>query len=183
MANANTESSPPLLPHEEPLPPRLDLWVAIVFFALGAGIVAMCLQMPTYREQQGEIYNAPGLVPAVHGTIILLLSLWLAARSIGRGALAAQGSGRIARREGYSNARLAMAAALCLIFAGGLVGRLPFWLAAMIFVAGFIVLFEWTKEAPMAANLKRLAIAVAIGVATGAGVVLVFERLFLVRLP
>lgn len=182
MAKAEQDQPQALLPHEEMLAPRVDLWIAAVVFVLGAAIVTIALQMPTYR-QQGEIYNAPGLVPTVHGTIILLLSLWLAVRSIGRGALRPGGGPVPAKREGYSNARLAMAAGLCLAFAGGLIGRVPFWLAATLFVTSFITLFEWRRDAPAAANLRRVAIALAVGVGTGIAVVLVFQRLFLVRLP
>jgi len=172
-----------VLPHEEPLPPRIDLWIAVVFFVLGAAIVAVALQMPTYREQQGEIYNAPGLVPTVHGTVVILLSLWLGLRSIGRGALRPGGAKGPAKREGFSNARLAMAAGLCLVFTGVLIGSVPFGVAAALFVTSFIILFEWQRDQTLAANLRRLAIAAVIGVATGIAVVLVFERLFLVRLP
>ncbi|MBL8706076.1 MAG: tripartite tricarboxylate transporter TctB family protein [Rhodospirillales bacterium] len=183
MAKADQDQPQALLPHEEPLPPRVDLWVAVVFFALGVAIVSVAAQMPMFREQQGEIYNWPGLVPTVHGTIVALLSAWLAVRSIGRGALKPGAQGMPVRREGYSNARLAMAAGLCLVFTAGLIGRLPFWLAAALFVTGFITLFEWRREAAPGANLRRLAIATLIGVGTGVAVVLVFERLFLVRLP
>ncbi|MCC7045678.1 MAG: tripartite tricarboxylate transporter TctB family protein [Alphaproteobacteria bacterium] len=183
MAETQPNQPLPLLPHEEPLPPRVDLWIAVVFFAVGAAIVAVAAQMPTYKEQQGEIYNWPGLVPTVHGAIVALLSAWLAIRSIGRGALLPGAQGLPARREGYSNGRLAVAAGLCLVFTTLLIGRLPFWLAAALFVASFITLFEWRRDVPPAANLRRLVIAAAIGVGTGIGVVLVFERLFLVRLP
>jgi len=183
MAETQPNQPLPLLPHEEPLPPRVDLWIAAVFLALGAAIISISAQMPTYREQQGEIYNWPGLVPTVHGTIVALLSIWLAVRSIRRGALRPGAQGMPARREGYSNARLVLAAGLCLVFTTVLIGRIPFWLAAALFVASFIALFEWRREAPRAANLRRLAIAAAVGVGTGIGVVLVFERLFLVRLP
>jgi hypothetical protein len=183
MATSQTEQPQALLPHEEPLPPRIDLWVAVVFLVLGAAIVSVAAQMPMFRERQGEIYNWPGLVPSLHGTVVIILSLWLGVRSIARGALRAGGAGIKLKQEGYSNARLAMAAGLCLVFAAGLIGRTPFWLGAALFVTGFIALFEWQRGASPAQNLRRLAIAAAIGIATGIAVTLVFERLFLVRLP
>jgi len=173
----------PLLPHEQPLPPRLDLYIAAVFLAIGLGVVALALQMPTFKEQLGQIYTAPGLVPTVHGTIIVLLSLWLAVRSIQRGALRPGSGGTAAPREGHSNARLALAAVLCLVFAGGLVGRMPFSVAAALFVAGFIVLFEWRSDVGANQRVRPIAIALAVGIGTGIAVTLVFERLFLVRLP
>ncbi|HEX2890809.1 tripartite tricarboxylate transporter TctB family protein [Vineibacter terrae] len=177
-----TPSPPPsLMPHEEPLPPRYDLWTAAVFFCVGTAILWLCWQMPTYREQ-GEIYTAPGLVPALHGVIITVLSLWLGFRAIGRGALHAPREAA-APREGYSNTRLFLAAALCLVFAVGLVGQLPFWLAAAIFVFAFATLFEWQPGLAPRERARRMAIAAVTGLATGGIVVLVFERVFLVRLP
>ena len=172
-----------VLPHEEKLPPRVDLVTAAVFFAAGVAIVYASWLMPRFKEQLGEIYTAPGLVPALYGTVIAALALWLAARAIGRGALRPGGAGKRARREGNSNARLALAAALCLAFAVGMVGRLPFWLATAVFVLLFILLFEWRGGQPWRERIRGIVTAALVAGATGALVVLVFERVFLVRLP
>ncbi len=173
-----------VLPHEQKLPPRVDLWTAAVFLAAGAAIIYAAWVMPTFREQLGQAYTAPGLVPALYGTIIAILALWLAARSLGRGALkrGAGGPPR-ARREGYSNVRLVLAAALCLGFAVGMVTRLPFWLATAIFVFLFILIFEWRREQSWRARLRPIVTAALLAGITGLLVVLVFERVFLVRLP
>ena len=77
----------PLLPHEEPLPPRTDLWIAAGFFVLRAAILVLGWRMPTYADQGGQIYTAPGLVPSFYGVVIGLLSLWLGARALRAGAL------------------------------------------------------------------------------------------------
>jgi putative tricarboxylic transport membrane protein len=172
-----------VLPHEEPLPPRVDLVTAAVFFVAGVAIIYASWLMPTYREQLGQAYTAPGLVPGLYGIVIVLLALWLAARSLGRGALRPQEKAPRAKREGYSNARLALATALCLVYAVGLVGRLPFWLATAIFVFLFILLFEWRRDFLWSERLRPIATALVVGVATGWAVYLVFERVFLVRLP
>jgi hypothetical protein len=172
---------PTLMPHEEPLPPRTDLWVAAAFLLFGLVIFALALQMPTYREQRGEIYTAPGLVPALYGVVIALLSIWLGFRSIQRGALA--GGFPSAQREGYSNARLALAAGLGLVFTGVLIGRMPFWIAAAIFVTLFIAIFEWQRGLDVRVRLSLILSAALQGVATGLIVMLVFQRVFLVRLP
>ena len=173
----------PLLPHEEPLPPRTDLWAAASFFAFSIAILALAWHMPTYADQGGPIYNAPGLVPSFYGIVIGLLSLWLGARSLRAGALAPARREGVQVNNGNSNARLALAAGLGILFIVGLIGRMPFWLAATIFVSFFIATFEWQPGLDARARLRRLATALAQGLATGILVTLVFERLFLVRLP
>ena len=94
------------------------------------------------------------------------------------------GPGRhAALAEGTSNLRLALAAALGLIFCVGLIGRMPFWLATAIFVTAFIALFEWQPGEPWGRRAKQIGTALLQGVLTGVLVVLVFERVFYVRLP
>src|SRR5262245_659700 len=66
-----------LLPHEQPAPPRTDLWIAAVFLVFGAAVAWLAFLMPTYTDQKGEIYTAPGLVPGFYGAVIVLLSIWL----------------------------------------------------------------------------------------------------------
>lgn len=173
-----------VLPHEEPLPPRVDLITAAVIFVVGIAIVYAAWRMPTFYEQLQQTYTAPGLVPALYGFVIAALGLWLGGRAIGRGALQpAAGGARRERREGHSNARLALAAGLCLVFAVGMVGRLPFWLATAIFVFLFILLFEWRSGQPWRERIRPIVTAVLVAGATGGLVVVVFQRVFLVRLP
>ncbi len=173
-----------VLPHEERLPPRVDLVTAAVFLVAGVAIVYASWRMPRFEEQLGEIYTAPGLVPSLYGIVIAILALWLAARALGRGALGPAGAaGKRAPREGYSNARLVLAAVLCLAFAVGMVGRLPFWLATAVFVFLFILLFEWRNGQPWRERIRGIVTATLVAGATGGLVVLVFQRVFLVRLP
>ena len=75
----------PLLPHEERLPPRTDLWIAAGFLVLQRRDPGRWRwRMPTYADQGGQIYTAPGLVPSFYGVVIGLLSLWLAGARIAR---------------------------------------------------------------------------------------------------
>ena len=48
-----------ILPHEKPLPPRVDLWTAAVFLVLGLAIAALSWQMPTFKEQRGRSTPRP----------------------------------------------------------------------------------------------------------------------------
>lgn len=173
----------PLLPHEERLAPRTDLWVAVSFAVLSIAILVHSLGMPTYTDQGGQIYTAPALVPSFYGVVILLLSIWLLLRSVRAGALTPAGTQGRPREEGNSTTRFVLAAGLGALFIVGLIGRMPFWLAAAIFVALFIAAFEWRPELDRKVRLRVVAIAVIQGVLTGILVTLVFERIFLVRLP
>lgn len=78
--------------------------------------------------------------------------------------------------------RLGLTLALTLVYAGVLVGRLPFWLATFLFVAGFVVAFEWRRDR-LAAHLRRVATAALEAAVVAAAVTYIFERIFLVRLP
>jgi hypothetical protein len=176
--------TPDLLPHEQPAPPRTDLWIAAVFFVFGAAAAWLAFLMPTYADQKGQIYTAPGLVPGFYGVVILLLSVWLAVRAVRQGALQPRGKeGGGSTPTGTSDLRLALAAALGLVFVVGLIGRVPFWLAAAMFVAMFTILFEWRSGEPWAPRARRIGEAALLGLVTGAAVTLVFEKVFYVRLP
>jgi hypothetical protein len=160
--------------------------VAAVFYLLGLSILVLSVQMPNYLDQKGMIYTAPGLVPGFYGIIIAVLSIWLALRSLarsrqGRAAAPAQETSQPSAESG--NLRLAIAVLLCVAFAAGFIGRMPFWLAAALFVTLFIAVFEWSLDTPLRQRLIRLAVAATIGLATGFLVTLVFEKIFFVRLP
>jgi hypothetical protein len=177
------DDTPSLLPHERPAPPRTDLWIAAVFFVFGAAAAWLAFGMPTYTDQKGEIYTAPGLVPGFYGIVIVLLSVWLAVRAIRQGALRAQPDVARDPSKRSGDVRLALAGGLGLLFVVGLIGRAPFWLASAIFVTLFIVLFEWQGGQTLGVRARRIGEAGFIGLATGAAVTLVFEKVFYVRLP
>jgi hypothetical protein len=173
-----------LLPHEQPTPARVDLWIAAVFFVFGAATAWLAFRMPTYADQKGEIYTAPGLVPGVYGVVIVLLSIWLAVRAVRQGALRADGGQATSSQpKSGGDLRLALAAGLGLLFVVGLIGRVPFWLATAIFVAMFTVLFEWQAGQVWSTRARRVGEAALLGLATGIAVTVVFEKVFYVRLP
>jgi putative tricarboxylic transport membrane protein len=173
------EAASPFSGERAPLPPRVDLYTAAVLLCFGLGVVALALRMPTFVEQSHTGLTAPGIVPGFHAIVIALLAILLGLRAIRRGALKpgtpgpapATGDGR----------QLLVAAALGTLYAGVLVGRVPFWLASALFVFAFTTAFEWDKGAE--GRLRRLVEAALLGLGTGIAVMLVFERIFLVRLP
>ncbi|MBV9782611.1 MAG: hypothetical protein JO264_02215 [Acidisphaera sp.] len=164
-----------------PPSPGTDLAVAAGFLVFGLAVVAASAAMPTFTDQGTPAYVAPGLVPAFHGTVIGLLSLVLATRSILRGAFRPAAPAGGAERRAIL--RIAVASVLTVAFSGFMVGRLPFWAAAAIFVFVFILAFEW-RPGLAASVLARIAgIALAIGLVTGWGITLLFEHVFLIRMP
>jgi hypothetical protein len=164
---------------------KADFITGLVFMALGGATVAECLRMPRFEHLHVNPYTAPGLVPGILGAIILALGAVLCLRA------ARAGGSRLAERAPDARPlladpgtrRLLLSAILCLGYAGGLIGRLPFWLATFVFVAGFVVLFEWPLAADGSDRLRRGLFAVVLAAAVSAAISLVFQEIFLVRLP
>ncbi len=169
--------------HGEDAPtPHADLVLAAVFLVFGVAVIAASAAMPTFTDQGTPAYVAPGIVPGFHGSVIALLALVLAGRSIARGALA---GGWHSPREGTRRVvvRIGLAALLTVVFDLGLVGRLPFWLAAALFVFVFINVFEWEPGMAARKRAKNAGIALAIALIAGIGISQLFERVFLIRMP
>lgn len=164
---------------------RTDLITAAILLAFSLTIIVLAMRMPSFVSTGTSRYANPDVVPTFHGVVLGLLSLILAIRSLYRGALK-PGGGKPAGFEGLpgiSLKRLFIAAGLGLLFAIVMVGTLPFWLATAIFVTAFTSIFEWDPAAPMRVRLWRLASAAIIGICVGVGVFLLFQEIFLVRLP
>ena len=162
--------------HGDPAtPPRTDLVLAAVFFVFAAAVLMATASKPTFTDQGTPLYVAPGVVPAFHGVVLAILSVVLGVRAVLRGALRAAPVGVAAQNLG----RVGLAAVLAVGFAVGLVGRVPFWLAAALFIFTFIMAFE-LRGGGLA---RKAAIAMGIGLVTGVGITLLFERVFLIRMP
>jgi hypothetical protein len=163
---------------------RADFVTALVLIALGGAVVAESLRMPRFAELDINPYTVPGLVPGALGVVLLVLGAALLVRATRAGGWrlfgGAAGSSAAAD-QGIRN--LVLAVALCVGYAAGLIGRVPFWLATFLFVALFVVVFEGGRAQSGREQVRRLAFAVAFGGLVAAGVTLVFQEVFLVRLP
>jgi hypothetical protein len=149
-----------------------DLKGGLGWMAGGAVIFAAAWRMDRFEQMGGTLYTAPGLVPGLFGLALILLGAALAWR--GRRTHDADATAT----EPLLNRRVLVTLALTLAYAAGAVGRLPFAPATAVFVAVFAWLYADTSHGP-----RRIVIALLAGVLTAAVVVLVFEDLFLVRLP
>jgi len=161
---------------------RADLLTAIVLVALGLVIFYFSWTMPRLENRHVHPATIPGLVPMLLGAALSLcggLLLWRSARIEAPG-----GWHGLAALFGTTQAlRVMVILGLALVHTLVLVGWLPFWAAAMLFIFAFIMVFEtWLSEAPVN-PLSSLLWAIAIAVTGGGGIYYVFERIFLVRLP
>jgi len=157
---------------------QTDLISALLWMMLGAAMFWGGWTMDRLESQHINPYTAPGLVPGVLGIGLLILGGLLLLRSVRAGGLAFTGGGW-PQGPALSMGRVALAIVLCLGYAVGLVGRgLPFWAATAIFVFLAIVLFLWPDRGPRGA-----VVALACAVGTAAATTLVFQEIFLVRLP
>jgi hypothetical protein len=164
---------------------RADLGWALAWILIGGAILVGGFTMDRLERQHINPYTAPGLVPALLGIGIAILGSILLVRSVRRGGLAAVGDGRPPADGG----RLALALGLCIVYAAGLVGRtlvgfhVPFWLATALFVFVSILAFEWRDLRARGGLARGIAVAAACAIGTAAGVTIVFQEVFLVRLP
>jgi len=159
--------------------PTADLVWSLLWIAVGAAMFVGGFTMDRLEGQHINPYTAPGLVPALLGIGISVLGAILLARSIRQ-----RTSARAGDVTRASTGRLALAAALCIAYAAGLVGRgVPFWLATAAFVFVAILAFRWPELKARGQLAKGAAVAAACAIGTAAAVTLVFQELFLVRLP
>lgn len=161
---------------------KADFVTGLVLIALGIATVVASLQMPRFEELDVNPYTVPGLVPGALGVVILILGGVLFGRAARAGGWRLFERGAAAQADpGRRN--LVLAVVLCLGYAAGLVGRVPFWLATFVFVAAFVALFEWPFARTRSERMRALAFALIFGAVVAAAVTFVFQEVFLVRLP
>jgi uncharacterized membrane protein YidH (DUF202 family) len=152
---------------------------SLAWIVVGAAIFVGGYTMDRLENQHIEPHTVPGLVPALLGVGIVALGVVLLGRSLRRRPQEAE-----EERGPISVGRLTAAIALCLAYGAGLVGRgMPFWLATAIFVFVSILAFRWGELRATGRLGRGVAVALACALGTAAGVTLVFQELFLVRLP
>jgi putative tricarboxylic transport membrane protein len=151
---------------------RADLRGGLGWVAFGSLIIVASWRMDRFESMGGTIYTAPGLVPGLFGAMLVLLGAALAWRGWRRRGSGAAGPGALLNR------RIVGTLVLTLAYAAGLIGRAPFALATAAFVTLFTGLYSDAEQ-----PLRRWGVALATGVLTAAAVLVVFEQIFLVRLP
>jgi Tripartite tricarboxylate transporter TctB family len=112
---------------------RADLVASGLWLALGIVAVHQSWTMDRLEAQGADPWSAPGLVPGLVGTILILLGAALLLRSLRPAGVrtAAEPAGGEAEEDpaeaGEGRRRLGIALLLCLLLVFGLIGRgLPF---------------------------------------------------------
>jgi putative tricarboxylic transport membrane protein len=125
------------------------------------------------------------VVPGALGVALGLCAVLLVVRSVRAGGhRRGDGGGLAFWLGGGEGRRLAVALALTLAYGLVLVGTVPFWLATLVFVFAFVALFESLAEPDERPSLRATLIAAtALSIAAAVIVPLVFQSVFLVRLP
>lgn len=160
---------------------RADLWSAFVWIGLGLAIAWGGFTMDRLPHLSVPFYSIPGIVPMLLGAVLAVLGAVLLLRALRAGALASAPAAPILLGEHW---RILVLLPLCLFFGIFMVGRgLPFWLAAALFIAVFVFVFEYRQRRASGRLARGAIVAVLHGVITGLAVQFVFEDLFLLRLP
>lgn len=154
---------------------RSDLRGGFGWAAFGLAVLVESLRMDRFTAMGATLYTMPGLVPGIFGALLVALGGALAWRSWRR----LQQPGADTPLDPLLNRRIVLMLVLTLAYAAGLIGRVPFAPATAVFVAAFTWAFAPEDTAPR----RRIVAALASGVLTTTVIVLVFEQVFLVRLP
>jgi len=164
---------------------RADFITALVLIVLGLGVVEESWRMPRFTEFGSSIWSAPGIVPGLIGMCLAVMGAVLLARARREKAAVAETGETVHDSAGWR--RVAVAFGFCILFAGILVGRVPFLVAAFVFMSLFMVVFDIQENPEILADRKRLVIRAAIAVAIAAiasfAIATIFQDVFFVRLP
>jgi len=170
---------------EELAPPRADLKDAIGWIAFGLAVLVGSLRMDRLEQQNINPVTVPGLLPGLLGIAMVLLGGVLGVRSLRRGALG-QRMPAATPEDRETSRRVWIAIALCCGYGVVLVGHgIPFWIASTLYVTASILVFRRLSRDPVERRLDARAwlMSLVIGATSSVVTWLVFERVFLVRLP
>ena len=157
--------------------PGADALYGAGWIAFGAAVLAESWRMDRLENLNINPWSVPGLMPGTLGALMVVFGAALALRA----PLAGKGDAPMAL-----GGRTWLALALCIAFAAGLLGRgLPFWLTAAGFLFVAILAFRWLdRGAGAPPRFDRLALgSAAIALAASAAISLLFQEVFLIRLP
>ena len=149
------------------------------WIAFGAAVLAVSWRMDRLEGLHINPWSVPGLLPGLLGALMVLFGAALYLR--------APAPDPVRKPEaGAPGGRIWLALVLCVGYAAGLLGRgLPFWLTSAGFMFVAILVFRWLdRDADDPSSMGRIALGSAvIALAASAATSLLFQEVFLVRLP
>lgn len=155
-----------------------DRITAVALAALGLSMTVGGWRMDRLEIRQIHPASIPGLVPMMLGALMVFCAalLW-------RDATRNQETAAASILTNGSWARLGLTAFACLFYALVLVGWLPYMWATALFVFAFATIFAWPEGGGRPRQIRALAAAALLALATAAGSAYLFSEIFLVRLP
>jgi putative tricarboxylic transport membrane protein len=163
-----------------------------IWLAFGATVVYGSWVMDRLESLSIPPLTAPGLVPGLLGLGFMVFGLILVARRDQAAAAAptavagdaAHDAAPHGSDENFHWQRVALSWALCITYGAVLLGRgPPYWVLTAAFLLLHILLLDDNERVPAAWSVRRLAIAAILAPAVATAVTLVFQHVFLVRLP
>ena len=169
----------------------------VIWVVFGVAVVYGAWIMDRLQSLGIPPATAPGVVPGLLGVSFIIFGLILLLR---REAAAKAAPARLfevlpadatvgasapsAHRDEYHWKRVALSWALCMTYAGVFLARgLHYWVVTAAFLLLHMLLLDETDRVPARPTRRRLLTVALIVPAVATAVTLVFERIFLVRLP
>jgi hypothetical protein len=159
----------------------------LIWFVFGAAIVYGSWTMDRLEQLNIPPATAPGVVPGLLGLGIMAFALVLVLRRSRVATADFSGSEPAAPQAdegGFHWKRLALSAFLCLTYGAVLLGRgVHYWILTAGFLFLHLLLLDESEDVPARPTLRRFVLAVVLALAVSTAVALVFQHIFLVRLP
>ncbi|HCS37384.1 MAG TPA: hypothetical protein DIW48_12065 [Sphaerochaeta sp.] len=180
--------------------PRADFITSVLLMALSAFVIIESLRMPRLEHRNINPYTIPGMVPAILGVIMGVLSITLFFRAMRYGGYrlskhttAATSSSSASAGDGSpqkvgfwhkpETLRVILTVGFCLLYAIILVGWAWYPIATFLYVFGFIVIFEYDRTKGPDEQKRIFILAGVEALLTAVLVSVVFRYVFLIRLP
>lgn len=163
----------------------------LIWVIFGAAVIYGSWVMDRLDSLKIPPSTVPGLVPGLLGAGLVVFGLILTMRrpdAVIDSASFAEPSAEPAAAgddaEDFDWRRLALSWLLCATYGGLLLGRgIHYWILTAIFLALHMLLLDETSRVPARPDVKRLVLVALLAPAVATVVTLVFQYIFLVRLP
>ncbi len=165
---------------------KKDFITSIILIVFSISVIVMSYTMPRLERRGIDPFSAPGVVPGMIGTVLLILALILFIRSI------RQGGYRIFQKETSQGdqvqsqgavTRVLLTLFISLVYAIGFLGRFNYSISTAIYIFAFICLFEFRAGKALSDQKRMILLAIIQAVVASVLITLVFQKLFLVDLP